>query len=371
MNVLMIVTWYTRQGAPCLQDGVFHHEQSRALIEQGANVALYYPFDPAIAEAFTAGEEWGLMTYRTRAGKGRWARTIRDFRRICKEFRPDILHAHVASGAGVVAAVLSRMFGIPYVITEHNPVELYGLDNPKIRLMTGAAYHFSRANLCVSRDSMEKMQQVFPKEHFEIVYNATQNPANLALPDGKVTVDGRVNCCIIAAFYSQTIKGYQYLLPAVAKLKQQGVALMLHIVGGGEFLPYYRNMAKELEIEDCCIFYGSCPREQVYSILQQMDFSISASIFECSGVSVQEAMLLGKPLVVTRSGGANSLTTEDTAIVVDKESVDALAEGIGRMIRERRCFDDEKIKAYAYENFEITNVTRRYLEIYRQALEGK
>lgn len=368
MNVLMIVTWYTPQGAPCLQDGVFHNEQSLALIRHGANVALYFPFDRNLTEDFTAGEEWGLMTYRTREGKDRWRRIVRDFKRIRGEFKPDLIHAHVAGGAGVAAAILSGLFKIPYLITEHNPVELYGLDNPKTRLLTGLAYHFSKRNLCVSPDSMEKMQKVFPKEHFEVVYNATQNPAELNLSQEKVTVDGRINCCIIASFYSETIKGYQYLLPAIRKLKDKKYPITLHIVGGGEFMGKYQDMASQLDIADCCIFYGSCPREKVYSILSQMEFSISASIFECSGVSVQEAMLLGKPLVVTRSGGANSLTTEDTAIVVERESVDALAEGIQRMIHSRASFDPEKIKAYAFENFEINQVTERYLRIYRQIL---
>lgn len=367
MNILMIVTWYTPKGAPCLQDGVFHNEQSLSLIAHGANVRLWFPFDRTV-EDFTAEEEWGLMTYRTPVGKGRWQRILRDYQKIAKEFKPDVIHAHVASGAGVVAAILSKRFGVPYVITEHNPVELYGLDSRKIRLLTGLAYHCSKKNLCVSRDSMNKMQKVFPKEHFEVVYNATQNPAALEMSDEKVTVDGKVNCCIIAAFYSETIKGYQYLLPAVRKLKDKKYPIMLHIVGGGEFLPKYQQMAKDLDIEDCVIFYGSCPREKVYSILSQMEFSVSASIFECSGVSVQEAMLLGKPLVVTRSGGADSLVTEETAIVVDKESVDALAEGLQSMIHNRSAFDSEKVRAYAMENFEINAVTERYLRIYRQVL---
>ena len=36
---------------------------------------------------------------------------------------------------------------------------------------------------------------------------------------------------------------------------------------------------------------------------------------------MEEALLLGKPMLVTRSGGANSLCTEENAIVVDKGSM--------------------------------------------------
>ena len=99
-----------------------------------------------------------------------------------------------------------------------------------------------------------------------------------------------------------------------------------------------------------------------------MDFSISASIFECSGVSVQEAMLLGKPLVVTKSGGANSLVNSETAIVVERESVSALSEGILQMVERLPQFDDKKIREYAFAQFEIDEVSKKYVQLYEKIL---
>lgn len=368
MNILMIVTWYTPKGAPMVSDGVFHYEQAMELQRRGCNVALYFPFDGQ-QDHFTAEREWGLMTYRTGTGSNRTLRILRDFRRIWKEFRPDIMHAQVAGGAGYVAMGLSKLYRIPYLITEHNPLEMYDMKNPKVRKRVAQAYHHSKKNICVSPDAMEKMQKAFPGEQFEVIYNGTLNPEAVTLTGEKYTVEGRVNCCIIASFYNETVKGYQYLLPAIRKLKDKKYPIMLHIVGGGEYLGKYQDMAAELDIEDCCIFYGSCSREKVYSILSQMDFSISASVIESAGVSVQEAMLMGKPLVVTRSGGASSVATPEAAILVDRESVDALADGIAAMIHSYGNYRSDKIKAYAYENFEMGQVTERYLRLYRRILE--
>jgi glycosyltransferase involved in cell wall biosynthesis len=133
-------------------------------------------------------------------------------------------------------------------------------------------------------------------------------------------------------------------------------------------MEFYQDMAKELGIENYCIFYGQCDRQKVFSIMNQMDFSISASIFESAGVSVQEAMLLGKPLVVTKSGGANSLVTEDSAIVVDRESTEALVNGIKEMSNRLPEFDTEKIRKYALANFEINQVSKKYMELYTSLL---
>ena len=44
MNILMMVSWYTKKGQDKLEAGVFHYEQSMDL-NQYCNMAIYYPFD--------------------------------------------------------------------------------------------------------------------------------------------------------------------------------------------------------------------------------------------------------------------------------------------------------------------------------------
>ena len=99
-----------------------------------------------------------------------------------------------------------------------------------------------------------------------------------------------------------------------------------------------------------------------------MDFIVSASLFESAGVSVEESMILGKPLVITRSGGASSLVTEKTAIVVDTKSVSALVQGITQMILHLENFDSVEIKKYALENFEMEHVMQKYMDLYESFL---
>ena len=163
-------------------------------------------------------------------------------------------------------------------------------------------------------------------------------------------------------------------MPALKDCKEAGTPFFLHIVGGGEYQSYYEEMAKDLGIEEDCRFYGQVPRAEVYRVMEQMDFMISASIYECSGVSVEEAMLFGKPLVVTRSGGADSLTTPQTAMVADKGSTGALCEGIQKMLSETegyRSFDSEKIRTYAAEHFGMKETAAQYRALYAQLVEKR
>lgn len=379
MKVLMVASWYSPKDAPVMTAGVFHYEQSMAL-KPYCDTALYFPYDTTLQTGFSAKEERGLMTYRRKMGGLRIPKLsafvhkmqiLGDLKRICKEFQPDVIHAHCAIPAGRIAVQFAKKHGYPVVITEHCPMEQLQPEIPGRRAKIHDAYAGSAANVCVSKDSMERLQPYFPDCQFRVIYNGILAPETLTLEAAAYAQPGRINCCIVAAFYSKEIKGYQYLLPAIAKLKAEGLPVTLHICGGGDYFEYYVNLAKELDIEDVCIFYGNCSKEKVYSIVSQMDFNISASLFECSGVSVEEALLLGKPMLVTRSGGANSLVTEDVALVVDKGSTDALVEGIRQMAEKLPAFDSAKIRAYAEENFEIDHVSRQYMALYQAVTTKK
>lgn len=365
MKVLMIPTWYSAYDAEVMTAGVFHYEQSMAL-EEYADMALYFPYDMSIPTGFYKATEKGLLTFRRRNVNPliRPFVIIHDFMKIKKEFNPDVLHGHVGAGAGFLTMILGKLFRIPIVITEHNPIELMGFDSPIMVNLVKQAYHGSNANVCVSKHSMNSLLEYFPKEKFQVIYNGVIDPKTIETDGVSYAVKDHINCCIVAAFYDKEIKGYQFLIPAIKKLVDVGVDITLHICGGGDHMEYYQNLAKEIGVEKNCVFYGQCNRQKVYSIISQMDFSISASLFECSGVSVQEAMLLGKPLLVTKSGGANSLVTEDTAIVVDKGSVEAIVDGIKEMIEKLDSFDEKKIREYAFENFEIDQVSQRYMKLY-------
>lgn len=374
MRVLMVASWYGSRDEEVLSAGVFHYEQSMAL-KKYCDTALYFPFDTTLDCEFSAGEERGLQTYRRRLRRSKIPKMegvreilqiVSDLKKICKEWKPDVIHAHCVMPAGRAAVIFGKLYGYPVVITEHNPMEMLHLEQFWTRKQAEFIYSNSSANVCVSGNSMERLQQVFQDVKYRVIYNGIVDPRTVISGSEKYAREGWINCAIVAAFYNKEVKGYQYLLPAIAKLRSEGMPILLHICGGGDYFDYYKNMARDLEIEDACVFYGSCTREKVYDIVSRMDFNISSSIYECSGVSVEEAQLLGKPMLVTRSGGANSLVTEETAIVVDRGSVDALAEGIREMVKKCGQFDSEKIRGYAYENFEIDQVSQRYMQLYRE-----
>ena len=368
MNILMMVSWYTEQGKDKLESGVFHYEQAMNL-KKDCNVAIYFPFDKQIVENETVEEEWGLLTYRSKyIDKRRWKARIQianTMKRIIAEFKPDVIHAHCAGAAGVYAVILGKRYHIPVVVTEHTPLGLSHADKLGIsRLLSKIAYTKSDANICVSKALQKDLEIAFPKCKFDVIYNGTIAPT-VTSESKKYYKKGYVNAVIVAILYDLEIKGMKYLLQAMRMIKKQGKKIVLHHIGGGEYLQHFQQMAKELDVEDVCIFHGRCDKDELYEIEAEMDFFVSSSLVESGGVSVQEAMLLGKPVVGTNSGGVDSLVPEEAGIIVEKASAEALRDGLLQMSSTVKNYDKEWIKQYAFRNFEIGNISDKYLQLYR------
>ncbi|MBR4790989.1 MAG: glycosyltransferase [Treponema sp.] len=374
MKILFVVSWYSSKDAEVLKEGIFHYEQTIAL-KKYADVAIYFPFDNSIETDFSDTIEHDIRIFRrNNKNKSRIIKNInylKDYKTIKKLFSPDIIHAHVASGVGMIVARWKKIFNTPYILTEHMPVEMMNLNIRKNFKKFKYIYNNSSKNICVSKDLCQKLQNLYPEIIFSVIYNGI----SLKLYDDSfiknINLNHKINFGIVGVFYDKEVKGYQYLLPAIKNLVIKGFDICLHICGGGEYLDYYKTMSSNLGITDNCIFYGQIENNHVYSIISKMDFIISASLYESAGLSVEEAMLLGKPLVVTNSGGASSLVTENSAIIVEKGNTEALENGIEKMIKTYKKYNSESIKQYALNNFEINSITNKYLQIYKELLNNK
>lgn len=366
MRVLMVVSWWNDYLENKVERGGFHYHQAISLKEH-CDVAIYFPWDLTLPQTFHKKDEFGIVTYRSKKSRIlRWARIINDFIKIKNDFKPDVIHAHVGGKAGFLCVVLGKLFGIPVIITEHQAAQHMRLDRLTRRIKYNFTYSNSCANVCVSKGLQDSLKKMFPNIEFELIHNGTVTQVDyLGTDDNDYAKPNMINFCIVAGFYDKFVKGYQYLLPALKKLHENHKAkVFLHIVGGGEHYVYYKNLAKELGIDKYCEFYGQCEKTKVYKIISQMDFLISSSIIESAGITVQEALLLGKPVLVTNSVGADSLINDEVGDVIEKGSIDALVDGILKMSKGYKIFNSEQIKEYAYANFDMKAITLKYIDLY-------
>jgi glycosyltransferase involved in cell wall biosynthesis len=99
----------------------------------------------------------------------------------------------------------------------------------------------------------------------------------------------------------ESYKGHQRVMEAVPALRAARPELRVQFVGDGTFEPHLRRLAQRLVVTDV-VEIGSVPpddRASMARILSQASVVASLSSYESQGLAMQEALALGRPLVVS------------------------------------------------------------------------
>lgn len=103
-------------------------------------------------------------------------------------------------------------------------------------------------------------------------------------------------------------KGYDLLIPIIARLKRRKKRIQFYLVGEGSEKEYLEELVKEYHIENDVIFTGFI--DNPYALLSKMDLFICSSRAEGFSLVIAEALLLGVPVVSTYCSGPNELLHE-------------------------------------------------------------
>lgn len=110
-----------------------------------------------------------------------------------------------------------------------------------------------------------------------------------------------------AAALNVRYKGQQYVIKALAKLKQQGHSnYEYQLIGGGDY-SYLLSVAKKYGVTDQVKFIGSLPHDEVFTWLDKIDIYIQPSQTEGLPRALIEAMSRGLPCIGTDVGGIPEL----------------------------------------------------------------
>lgn len=109
----------------------------------------------------------------------------------------------------------------------------------------------------------------------------------------------------------------------------------LVIVGSGERLRRYKDLAKELLPEGSYTFLGNVERERLWDLYESAWAVCVPSEQEGFGLVSIEAQLMGTPVVVSRHGGLPETVLPDrTGFVVRRQSPRAYADSLQRLLRD-------------------------------------
>lgn len=167
------------------------------------------------------------------------------------------------------------------------------------------------------------------------------------------TTDEKVtnNCLkIVTVGRVSTEKGQEMIPEIVAKLKEKGIEVCWYIVGDGSDLERIKKISEKWNVSESVKFLGA--KTNPYPYMEMCDIYVQPSYTEGYCLTVCEAAILGKPIVLTEIAAAEILENNKTAIVV-KPCADDLANGIEKLIK------DPSLKQEIEENLLMIDLSNR------------
>ena len=169
-------------------------------------------------------------------------------------------------------------------------------------------------------------------------------------------------------------KGQSLILRAMAQLPEQYSRTHLLLCGPAEqgFPGELCAIARELGIADRLHLVGSVPDpERYYGVI---DVAINAYLgAESFGLSVVEAMMMGKPVLVHALGGpAETVVDGQTGWPVHEPTVAGFRAGLLRALGDREKWAEMGAagRQRALEHFSLSRQAKQYVEIVRRRLEA-
>jgi phosphatidylinositol alpha-1,6-mannosyltransferase len=280
----------------------------------------------------------------------------------------DFSFAWSAVPAGAVSLALSDMLGLPYYVWVSGPDipgfekrydRLYPIITPLLRRIWKKA----RRVIAKCREEVEMIRAVDGTFPVEIIENGVDlehfTPINTSAQDGPL----RVVCS--ARLIER--KGQRHLIQAVHRLVQEGLDVRLELVGDGDAMHEYRQLASSLGLNGQVEFSGYVARECIQEHLQRAHVFALPSYNEGMALAALEAMGCGLPVVLTRTGGTGALVQEGVnGFSHAWGDVEALAGCLRRFAQDRSLVASmgaasrQLASAYGWEA-----LAERYLELFQ------
>ncbi len=384
LHILIIPSWYPKYEGDV--GGSFFREQAIALKSKGFNIGVIFPQIRSIKNAFSdfngvkkeLDEE--IATYRcgfinltprlTRIIQKKWLKVGEKlFELYIKENGiPDILHAHSLFNGGLLANALSAKYKIPFVITEHSTAFSRGLLTKK--QMNDAQLVVNNASSCiaVSEEFRGLLNQSFNTYKWNYIPNIVND--NFFRVNFNENSENNKKFRFINVCFLEKKKNVDLLIRAFYFLSKKVINIELEIGGDGPQLSHLMNLVNELNLNEKVHFYGKLSRTEVMEKVSKANAFVLSSEYETFGVVLIEALALGKPVIATKCGGPETIVTSDVGYLVEKNSLQALVEGMFLLYSNYNDYIAEDIRGYCRKEFSEETVVTKLYDIYNSVIKN-
>jgi len=296
---------------------------------------------------------------------------------LCRKYKFDLIHAHWIIPQGIIAIIINKIFGIPYILTSHGG-DIYGLSGKIFTHLKKAILENAKTITVVSSAIKNEVLRINPTLNSKTEVIPMGVDSKLFNPDKydesikkKYNITGP-----FLLFVGRLVekKGVKYLLEAMpAILKSQPKAKLL-IIGTGSEEERLKNLSMELEIKNNVEFLGAIPHNRLPKYYATADYFVSLSIEGKDGdkdglpTSLIEASFSGCILISTNFGSFSELVEDGkTGYLIDISKSNSLPMLIDKKINNNIDEMKEMIRKTNILKFGIESISKKISILYSQS----
>lgn len=266
------------------------------------------------------------------SGKLGYFLNIFQMRRIFREFKPDIVNVHFASGYGTMAR-LARLR--PVVLSCYgSDIFIYPYKNKLNRKLVCRNLRYAHAVASTSVSMAQEAKKVLGDNSFPITVTPFGVDTKLFCPDNEHVVNERPIIGIVK--YLEPIYDIPLLLKAFAVVcSKSDIKPRLDIYGNGPLEDMLKKMSCDLGIDKDVTFHGVIANEKLPEVLKKMDIFVNCSVKESFGVALVEAMACGIPVVATDTAGFREVVEDGvTGFVLKDREPETMADVLIKLLND-------------------------------------
>jgi glycosyltransferase involved in cell wall biosynthesis len=321
------------------------------------------PFVFALASLGPLGERMREEGFAVQPKVGRHlADSCRNFFRIFKESRPDVVHLHNPTPT-IYAAMAARMAGVPSIVsTRHSLVA------PPRRLAVELKYAVAACacdwivGICDATVNNLKSLHSIPRRKIVRIYNGAVPLKRTVKKDWPP----KSGFTLVYVGRLEPVKNHALLLHAFGAALSSMPGLRLWMVGDGSERRTIEGLSAELGIAEQVTFWGQ--QLDVAPFFSAADAFIMSSKSEGLPMSLLQAFSLGLPAIVTDVGGmAEVVRLAQAGMIVSARDSAEMAAAILRLAgrdAEREQFSKNAEAAFS-SSFALETMVNAFMDLYR------
>ncbi len=291
------------------------------------------------------------------------------------KMRADVVHFEFL-GLGTMYPLVPKSLGVPMAVScRGTELHLFEQHNPQQQAAFVDCLKRADAIHCVSSNMANKVAEVSGRENSSTSGIWVNRPAVVTekiIPKNNWAENNPP--VILAVGRLVWIKGYDYLLAALSRLKQAGIAFSAQIVGDGPLYAPLRHSIEDLDLKPEVELLGSLPSAEVFERLRSADLFVLSSHAEGISNAALEAMATGLPVVTTNAGGmAEAVSDGIDGYVVPVRDIPALADRLKRLLTDvgQRERMGRSARSRAEAHFSLSRQAAVFEQMYQSVISSR